>query len=188
MNAQSYLIIKPDGLCFAGEILNELAKYVQITSIIHIEDFCQLAPTIYLDEGACERGNQPIIYGINTIWKTKLNKTSAILILVESSDSSLNERDFIAHVCKYKKDFRKRKMHGGYVEYIIRPEDILYSEFSGRAPQKHLLEKRLDKNGFYRLQLNCLHCPDSEDAYQREMQIIKSRVLSMEEVKTNISA
>ena len=182
MNAQSYLIVKPDGLDFTSEILSILTKEVRVTRTIQINDFCQLAPELYLDEEACKRGNHPIIWGINTIWKMKFKQTSALLILVESLDSSLNENEFISKVCSFKKNFRKQKFPKGYIEYFISPESI-YEEFNGNIPENNLLEKRLDKNGFYRLQLNCLHCPDSEEAYQREMSIIKNYLFTKKIVK-----
>ena len=171
-NIMSYLFIKPDGLSFSSDIIHQLSKRFIIDKTITVDDFITLSNRIYLEKDAIERGNEPIIYGINLIWENYFKTTSAILLIVKPLEPT-TQSDFIMDVCRFKKTYRKALFPKGYIEFQISPKDINYSRFGVKKPRKELLKKRLSEEGDYKLQLNCIHCPDSIQSYNREIKIIE---------------
>ena len=63
--ARTYLIIKPDGMKFKKEVMTMLKSKYEIIAVYELHDFCNIAVELYLDEEAIQRGNLPIIFGIN---------------------------------------------------------------------------------------------------------------------------
>ena len=80
-----------------------------------IDAFDQLSLPLYLDPDARERGNTPIIIGINEIFK-KYYGTKAVILLIGSRRTETKE-EFIVRVCGLKKELRKKYIEGGYKEY-----------------------------------------------------------------------
>ena len=171
MKSKSYLIIKPDGLKMSNKIIDELSRSFTIEQIVPIQNFCPMAMELYLDPLAIERGNQPIILGINTVWVNHYSE-SALLITVEAKEEKTHQDDFVMQVCHFKKEFRRNNIPNGYVEYTIKPSEIAYDKFNACPPSPRLRNKRLSTDGDYKLQLNSLHCPDSVESYLREISII----------------
>lgn len=170
---KSYIIVKPDGMNMFKDLIAELEKQsIKIDSIYKLTNFDRLAIPLYLDVTAIHRGNAPIIIGINKEWQ-HLGSTFAFLLMLSSASNCETEPEFIDRVCKLKKDFRKKHLPNGYklVTANITKKDY---EFYNIPYSETLSYKRLVTEGnksFYNLQLNGIHCPDSELALKREMEV-----------------
>ena len=171
----TYMIIKPDGIPLINSICNELnTNGIDVIEKYRVDHFDELSIPLYLDNEAINRGNAPIIIGINSIFERHYGTTAIILLLNSRRHESKDE--FIVRVCALKKELR-RKYIGGYRAYegIVSKDDYLkyglqYSEglalkrctFTGDNGEMH-----------YMFQVNAIHSPDDVIAYNREMKVLQ---------------
>lgn len=171
----TYMIIKPDGIPLLKTICAELhANEIDVIERYRVEHFDNLSVRLYLDCEAVERGNAPIIIGINHIFEQYYGTTAVVLLLNSKKHESKDE--FIIRVCALKKELRQKYL-GGYRAYegIVSRDDyrkygIQYSEtlalkrciFTGNNGEKH-----------YSFQINGIHSPDDIVAYNREMRVLQ---------------
>ncbi len=172
---KSYIIVKPDGLHLLDNLINELnVNNIHIDSTYKIADFDHVAINLYLDDDALQRGNAPIIIGINKIWRERYG-TTAILLLLSPMDKSPHE-DFVKDVCTLKKDFRKKHITNGYISEEIFVENSDYSYYNLPFIEENAKKRAIITGNpmGYELQLNGIHSPDDESALSRELNIIKN--------------
>lgn len=184
--ARTYLIIKPDGMKFKKEVMTMLKSKYEIIAVYELHNFCNIAVELYLDEEAIQRGNLPIIFGINHIWRNIYKIEKAILLILESR-AECSQYNFIMEVCHFKKKYRSEHIENGYVEYEISPQEIDYT-YDKTCFVHDFDYKRLDNStNTYFLQVNALHCPDTVESYEREIKILKKYIVNQQHENYNRS-
>lgn len=171
----TYIVIKPDGIPLLSIICDELSAHdIDIVKKYKVDHFDDLSIPLYLDSEAIERGNAPIIIGINNIFKQKYGTTAIILLL--NSKRHESKEEFIVRVCALKKTLRKKYI-GGYRAYegTVAIEDYLkYGvHFSEKLAMKRCISKDSNGKKYYMFQINSIHSPDNIDAYNREIKVLQ---------------
>ena len=170
-NNVSYMIIKPDGVPLINTLISEMQDHgISVISKFEIQDYDDLFIHLYLDSDAIERGNTPIIIGINKIYNRFYGDKPILLII--KSDFRETKNDFIVRVCKIKKALRE-KYFGKYRMYEIEIFESDYDKYNLKFSEYLALKRAIGQTNRYQLQINGIHSPDDINAYNREIDVLK---------------